>query len=146
MGKGRSSILVRLLVELFPPFVLCFYFRQTTAFHYFCPFIVVQVSELKKKLCANYCYIIIYIFCADCFCPFFFIIFYTWYWNARPNGQWYQHLLTLFAIFCESNTEGTYFWIMLINFTFVECACFVWYSTSVRLDLVWGDPVRLTGL
>ena len=28
------------------------------------------------------------------------------------KGQWYQHLLTLFAIFDESNTEGTTFWSM----------------------------------
>ena len=45
------------------------------------------------------------------------------------NGQWYQHLLTLFAIFFyESNAKGTEFWIMFICFTFVKCACFVLYS------------------
>ena len=57
------------------------------------------------------------------------------------NGQWYQHFLTLFAIFYVSNIEGTNFQIMLIcfsTFTFVKCAraCFVLYSTSVRFDLV----------
>ena len=29
------------------------------------------------------------------------------------NGQWYQHLLTLFVIFYKSNTEGTNFRFML---------------------------------
>ena len=37
--------------------------------------------------------------------------------NAQTvNGQWYQHLLTLFAIFYESSTEGTNSWITLIIF------------------------------
>ena len=40
------------------------------------------------------------------------------------NGQ-YQHVLTLFAIFYDSNTEGTNFGIMFICFTFVKCAYFV---------------------
>ena len=36
------------------------------------------------------------------------------------NSQWYQHLLTLFAIFFyESNTEGTNFRIMFVCFMFM---------------------------
>ena len=34
------------------------------------------------------------------------------------NGEWYQHLLILFAIYYESNTKGARFRIMLICFTF----------------------------
>ena len=71
----------------------------------------------------------------------FEIICIIWYWNAIAliritfavdwalkdnylsletpdrNCQWYQHLLTLFAIFYESNTEGTNFQMMLICVT-----------------------------
>ena len=35
------------------------------------------------------------------------------------NGQWYQHLLNLFAIFHESSTEGSNFRMMFICFVFV---------------------------
>ena len=65
------------------------------------------------------------------------------YCNSRP--KWYQHLqlLTLFAIFYESNTEGTNFWTMFICFTFVKSACFVLYSTCVRFDLVKSPEVIL---
>ena len=38
---------------------------------------------------------------------------------ADRNGQWYQHLLTLFAIFDESNTKGTNPWIILVCFMFM---------------------------
>ena len=64
---------------------------------------------------------------------------------------WYQHLLTLFAIFFtrgNTNTvaEGTHFRIMFICFMFVNCACFVSYSTSVRFGLVKSLPGREAGL
>ena len=68
-----------------------------------------------------------------------------WYWNTDLNGQWYQHLFTLFAIFYESNTEVTNFWIMLICFMFVKRACFVLYSTSVGFELVKSPEVTLCG-
>ena len=66
------------------------------------------------------------------------------------NGQWYQHLLTLFAIFYKSSTEGTDFQIMfkyvlLLSNVYVLCIvfnfCKIWIS-----EKAWGDPVRLTGL
>ena len=43
------------------------------------------------------------------------------------NGQWYQHLLTLFAIFVTTAIPkaGTNFHIMFIWITFVYCAWFV---------------------
>ena len=44
------------------------------------------------------------------------------------NGQWYQPLLTLFAIdFYESNTEGTNFWNMLyiLRLCNVDVLCIV---------------------
>ena len=44
-----------------------------------------------------------------------------------------------------SNTQGTDFPIVLICFTFVQCACFVLYSTSVRMDLVKSPEVTLCG-
>jgi hypothetical protein len=56
------------------------------------------------------------------------------------NGQWYQHLLTLFAIFYECNTEGTNFQIlfyvckMCIAFNFCKIGC----EKNTR-----GDPVRI---
>ena len=37
----------------------------------------------------------------------------------RPNSQWYQHLLRLFAIFYESITEETNFRIMFVCFMFM---------------------------
>ena len=63
---------------------------------------------------------------------FLFILFYIFKKSGIEtpdrNGQWYQHLLILFAILYESNTEGTNFRIMFICFTFVKCACFVLYT------------------
>ena len=53
----------------------------------------------------------------DCFCPFLSIFFKSASATQDRTGQWYQHLLTLFAIFYESNTEGTNFRIILC-FTF----------------------------
>ena len=62
--------------------------------------------------------------------------------TADRNGQWYQHLLTLFAF--VSNTEVTSFRIMFmyICLTFVKYVCFV-FSTSVRFDLVKSPDVTL---
>ena len=61
-----------------------------------------------------------------------------------------QHLLTLFAIFYKSNTEGTNFRIMFICFTFVKCTCFVFAFNLCEIkkscEKPWGDPVRLTRL
>ena len=39
--------------------------------------------------------------------------------TPERNGQWYQRLLTLFAIVYESNSEGTNFRIMFVCFTFM---------------------------
>ena len=61
------------------------------------------------------------------------------------NGQWHQHLLTLFFLFYESNTEGANFRIVFICFTFVTRASFVVYSTCVRFDLVKSPEVTLCG-
>ena len=77
---------------------------------------------------------------------FFFFFFKSGIEMPDRNSQWYWHLPTLFAFFFnESNTEGTSFWIMFICFTFVKCACFVLYSTSVRFDLVKSPEVTLCG-
>ena len=47
---------------------------------------------------------------------FFSIVFYNFNLVLkRRSGQWYQHLLTLFAIFYESNTEGSNFRIRFID-------------------------------
>ena len=50
------------------------------------------------------------------------------------NGQRYQHLLTLFAIFYETNTEGTNFRIMFV--CFVYYAGFVLYCIQLVTDLI----------
>ena len=67
------------------------------------------------------------------------------------NGQWYQHLLTLFVfyfiLFYESYTEWTNFQIMFVcTFTFMYCVCFVLYSTCTRFELVKSTEVTLYGL
>ena len=52
-----------------------------------------------------------------CFCPFFLkYIFKSGIITLDRKGQWYQHLLTLFAIVYENNTEGTNFRIMFVCF------------------------------
>ena len=83
----------------------------------------------------------------DCFCAFFFLFLFLQSdtETADRNGQWYQHLLTLFASYYENNTEGTNFRIMFICFTFVKCACFVLYSTCVRFSLVKSPEATLYG-
>ena len=66
--------------------------------------------------------------------------------HQTENGQWYQHLLTLFAFFFyERNPEGINFRISFICFTFVKCACLVLYSTYVRFDWVKSPEVTLCG-
>ena len=57
----------------------------------------------------------VFIIC-DCYCPFFTFFIFVKAGIETPdrNGQWYQLLLTLFAIFYESNTEGTNFRIMFV--------------------------------
>ena len=76
---------------------------------------------------------------------FLFILFYHFFKSGIEtpdrNGQWYQYLLTLFAIFYESNTEGSNFQIMFIYVLRLYNVCKVWTS-----EKPWGDPVRLTGL
>ena len=65
--------------------------------------------------------------------------------NETVNGT-SIYLLTLFAIFYKSNTEGTKFRInMLICFSFVKCACFALFSTSERLDSVKSPEKTLCG-
>ena len=82
-----------------------------------------------------------------CFVHSFFNIFYSGMDTPDQNGQWYQHLQTLFAFFFlyASNTEGTNFRIMFICVMFVKCACFVLYSFLVRLDLVKSPEVTQCG-
>ena len=41
------------------------------------------------------------------------------------NGQWYQHLHTLFAFFMRAIPKGLTFGFW---FSFVKCACFVLFS------------------
>ena len=61
---------------------------------------------------------IVFVIC-DGLCPFFFkVLFSPGIETPDRNGLWYQHLLTLFAILYESNTEETNFW---ITFTFYVC-------------------------
>ena len=74
---------------------------------------------------------IIFLIC-NCFCPFFFIIILIWL-KLKWNGQWYHHyhhLLTLFAIFYEGNTEGTNFRIMFKYIHYYAhvlfCIQFIW--------------------
>ena len=114
------------------------------------------MSTLVCGMCSVCCHMAlvfmhyIVFFICDCFCPFFFI---TDTDMPDRNGQCYQyqHLLTLFAMLYESNTEGTNFRSMFICFSFVFCSrpdmtfavdwalsnnylsilCFVLYSTCV---------------
>ena len=58
------------------------------------------------------------------------------------NGQWYQHLLTLFAIFYKSSTEGTNFQIMCVRFLRL---CNVHVLYCVRFELVKIPEVTLCG-
>ena len=52
------------------------------------------------------------------------------------KGQWFQHLLTLFAFFFnESNTKETNLLTFGLCFNFVKCACFVLFSTFSK-DLI----------
>ena len=61
-----------------------------------------------QLLCIYDC--IVFLIC-NCFCNFFYIIFFlSGIETPDQNGQWYyQHLLTLLAIFYKSNSEGTNF-------------------------------------
>ena len=57
-----------------------------------------------------YAFIYIVFLICDCFYSFFF--FYLKKSDIETpdrKGQWYQHLLTFFVIFYESNTQGTNF-------------------------------------
>ena len=50
------------------------------------------------------------------------------------KGQWYQHLLTLFAIFDESNTKGTNFQIMCMFYVYINiCNVHVLYCIVFNL-------------
>ena len=54
--------------------------------------------------------------------------------TPEQNGQWYQHLLTLFAIcLMRAIPKGQTFGLCLC-FPLVKCACFLLYSTCVRFD------------
>ena len=60
------------------------------------------------------------------------------------NGQWYQNVLTVCAIFfMRAIPKGQTFGLMFIRFMFVKCACFVLYSTSLRFDSVKSPEVIL---
>ena len=83
---------------------------------------------------------------------FFSILFYIFFnlvlKRQDQNGQWYQHLLTLFASFYKSSTEGTNLDYIYMFYVCILCnACFVLYSTCVGFDLVKSPEVTLlTGL
>ena len=61
------------------------------------------------------------------------------------NGYWYQHLLTLFAIFYESNTRRTNFRIMF--YVCIMCMfCIIFNLCEIcTCEKPGGDPVWLTG-
>ena len=67
------------------------------------------------------------------------------------NSQWYQHLLTLFAIFYESNTEGTnsfgLCWYVLPAFVkYVGlCRFCIVFNFSAKFDFVKSPEVTLCG-
>ena len=63
-------------------------------------------------LCACVLLIIIIICMCVCVCEYNVCVLLLLVLALVRNGQWYQHLQTLFAIFHESNTEGTNFRIM----------------------------------
>jgi hypothetical protein len=63
------------------------------------------------------------------FCCYFLQI---WYWTYR-DSQYYQHLLTLFAILYNSNTEGTNFWSLNVTFRVMSMyACHLWYYFIIK--------------
>ena len=64
------------------------------------------------------------------------------------NGQWCQHLLTLFANkFYKRHTKGTNFRIMfIICFTFVHNVHVLFSIQCVRFELVESPEVTLCGL
>ena len=62
------------------------------------------------------------------------------------NGQWCQHLLTVFAIFYESDTKGTTFRIMFVCFMFfVMCMFCIVFNLCAKFELVKSPEVTLSG-
>ena len=60
------------------------------------------------------------------------------------NGQWYQHLLSLFTIFYESDTEGTNFWIMFVCFTCMSMCMFcIVLNLCAKFELVKSPELTL---
>ena len=63
------------------------------------------------------------------------------------SGQWYQHLLTLFAIFYESYTDGTTFRGMFIMFyVYVMCMFCIALNLRATLELVKSPEVTMSGV
>ena len=81
----------------------------------------------------------IYISFLICECAFFYYFCKSDIETPDRNGQWYQHLLTWLAFFFFLRD----FRIMFICFTFSKCACFVLYSTCVKVDPVKSPEVTL---
>ena len=81
----------------------------------------------------------------DCFCPFFFFNIFLKSGIEAPTGQWYQHLLTLFAIFYKSSTEETNFQIMFVCFSYVDVMCMfcIVFNLCVKFELVKSLEVTL---
>ena len=73
--------------------------------------------------CWPLCIYIIFLIC-DCFCCIlFFFFFFSGIETPDRNSQWYQHLLTLFAIFTRAIPKGLTFGLCLYVFMrFVPCA------------------------
>ena len=47
------------------------------------------------------------IFILRLFVSIFYQHFFSGFETSDRNGEWYQHLLTIYVLFYESNTEGT---------------------------------------
>ena len=66
---------------------------------------------------------IVFLIC-DCFCPFYYFIFVKSGIEMQDrNDQWYQHLLTLFAIFyvLRAIPKGLTFGLCLYVYVYVMC-------------------------
>ena len=90
-------------------------------------------------MCSTCCLYTVFLICY-CFCPFLSIYFFNLVLKRQSrNGQWYQHLLTLFAIFHKSNTEGANFGLCL--YVLRWCNVHVLYCIQLVPELnLWKAP------
>ena len=98
-------------------------------------------------MCAAYdlCIYIVFFIC-DCFCTFFFQTFF--YLVLKRQRKWWMVPASINCIFhfcMRAVPKGLTFGLCLHCFTFVNCACFVLFSTSVRCHLVKSPEVTLCG-